>query len=372
MSVFSVDDLLRLSIFDGASILAGESGLGRDVKFIDFIEVPDAYRWLAKDTFIFTAGYAFRDTPDALTELIRVYLSGGVSGFGIKLGRFIDFLPDEIYEMANRAGFPIISLPEALPYAVIAKTVMREIFKREQEEPFKEGDWGEGLFLMDRDPDGAIDILEMHGWNRGRKVWALQINGSFPSVPALASRPHLLNFKDKTRIAVLAEEGETPDKFLEFLKSVTCGMFDTSLVSLYGPCLVEKLPLAFKKISDAQYVAISLGHTQGFFTYTQLELLTLVCRFVDKKSIIFCAQKLLSPLIEEDSRGHMELVRTLSVWLACERSVQRASSVLYIHRNTLRYRLNKIETFIPLNEDNLFLLRIALMFYCAPSTIHNK
>lgn len=370
--MFTVDDLLKLSIFDGAAVLAGESGLAREVKFIDFVEVPDAYRWLAKDTFIFTAGYAFRDTPDALTELIRVYLSGGVSGFGIKLGRFIDFLPDEIYDMANRAGFPVISLPEALPYAVIAKAVMREILKREQDEPFRARNFGEELFLMDRDPDEATEILEMQGWNRKRNVWALQINGTFPSVPALASRAHLLNFKDKTRIVVFAEEGEAPDKFLEFLKSGSRGLFNSSLVSLYGPCPVEKLPLAFKKVADAQFVAVSLGHKHGFFTYTQLELLALVCRFADKKSIIACAQKLLSPLIEEDARGHMELVRTLSVWLACERSVQSASAVLYIHRNTLRYRLNKIETLISLDEDNLFILRMALMFFCAPSTIRNK
>ena len=370
--MFTVEDLLKLSIFDGASVLAGEGGLGRKVKFIDFIEVPDAYRWLAKDTFIFTAGYAFRDTPDALTELIRVYLSGGVSGFGIKLGRFIDFLPDEIYVMANTAGFPIISLPEALPYAVIAKAVMREIFKDEQEEPFRESDWGEELFLMDRDPDGATDILEMRGWSREKRVWALQINGAFPSAPVLGARPHLLNFKDTTRIVVHAEADESPEKFAEFVKSGAQGIWDSSIVSMYGPCTVEKLPIAFKKASDAQNAALSLGHRHGLFNYRQVEQLALVSRFADKKSILTCAQKVLAPLIEEDARGHMELVRTLSVWLACERSVQRASAVLYIHRNTLRYRLNKIETLISLDEDNLFILRIALMFFCAPSTIPNK
>ena len=49
--MFTVEEMLKLSIFDGAEVLAGENGLSRKVKFIDFIEVPDAYRWLAKDTF---------------------------------------------------------------------------------------------------------------------------------------------------------------------------------------------------------------------------------------------------------------------------------------------------------------------------------
>ena len=90
--MFTVEEMLKLSIFDGAEVLAGENGLSRKVKFIDFIEVPDAYRWLAKDTFKFTTGYAFRETPGMLTELIRAYIGGNVSGFGIKLGRFIDAL----------------------------------------------------------------------------------------------------------------------------------------------------------------------------------------------------------------------------------------------------------------------------------------
>lgn len=366
--MFTVEEMLKLSIFDGASVLAGENGLSRKVKFIDFIEVPDAYRWLSKETFKFTTGYAFRETPGMLTELIRAYIGGNVSGFGIKLGRFIDSLPQEIYVMANAADFPLISLPESLPYAVIAKTVMREIFRCEQEYPFKGSDINEELFLIDRDPDGITEILEKQGWGRERKVWALQFSNSFFNIPALSSREYVLNFKEKTRVLAHAVKGETPHQFLEMLRADNNGLFDGTIVSLYGPTTVEKLPIAFKKTTEVQSVAAALGHSRGFFTYCQLELLTLIYRFADKKTILTCAQKVLQPLLDEDATGHMELVRTLSVWLACGRSVSAAAEELYIHRNTLRYRLNKIEELTSLAEDNLFILRTALMLYCAPCT----
>lgn len=68
----------------------------------------------------------------------------------------------------------------------------------------------------------------------------------------------------------------------------------------------------------------------------------------------------------------MELLRTLSGWLACGRSVSAAADELYIHRNTLRYRLNKIGELTSLAEDNLlFILRTALMPYCASCTTTN-
>lgn len=84
--MFTVEEMLKLSIFDGAEVLAGENGLSRKVKFIDFIEVPDAYRWPKIPSSSPPA--TLRETPGMLTELIRAYIgSGNVSGFGIKLGR---------------------------------------------------------------------------------------------------------------------------------------------------------------------------------------------------------------------------------------------------------------------------------------------
>lgn len=53
-------------------------------------------------------------------------------------------------------------------------------------------------------------------------------------------------------------------------------------------------------------------------------------------------------LEQYDYHNHTELTRTLQIYLSCERSIKRAAALLYIHRNTVLYRIDRI------NEMKLF------------------
>ena len=96
-----VGEMLRLPLFAEAEVIAGARGVDRYVCSVDVIEVPDAENWIIPDCFLFTTAYAFKDAPEALCRLIRAGIDRRVSGFGIKLGRFIDDLPIEAYRIAN-------------------------------------------------------------------------------------------------------------------------------------------------------------------------------------------------------------------------------------------------------------------------------
>jgi len=59
-------------------------------------------------------------------------------------------------------------------------------------------------------------------------------------------------------------------------------------------------------------------------------------------------------LLDRYDRAHgTEYCRTLYVWLACERNTVKAASVLYIHRNTLKNRLEHIQEIAPTDTDDL-------------------
>ncbi|MFE4667011.1 PucR family transcriptional regulator [Streptomyces sp. NPDC056716] len=53
-------------------------------------------------------------------------------------------------------------------------------------------------------------------------------------------------------------------------------------------------------------------------------------------------ERVLAPLLAHDRRTGGELLRSLVVYLDCDCSASRASAELFVHRNTLRYRLNLI------------------------------
>jgi DNA-binding PucR family transcriptional regulator len=67
-------------------------------------------------------------------------------------------------------------------------------------------------------------------------------------------------------------------------------------------------------------------------------------------------------LIEYDRRRRTALLDTLERYLAERRSVIESARALYIHPNTLRQRLGRIEelTGLALDEDDLLSLELAI------------
>jgi DNA-binding PucR family transcriptional regulator len=53
--------------------------------------------------------------------------------------------------------------------------------------------------------------------------------------------------------------------------------------------------------------------------------------------------RLLGPLAEYDTRHHAELLPTLKSFLACDGSWSVCASRMYVHVNTVRYRIGRIE-----------------------------
>ncbi|HEX4815299.1 MAG TPA: helix-turn-helix domain-containing protein, partial [Nonomuraea sp.] len=55
--------------------------------------------------------YPLRNTPQSLDRLVADLDERGLAALAIKLGRYLDELPDEMVEQADRLGFPLILLP---------------------------------------------------------------------------------------------------------------------------------------------------------------------------------------------------------------------------------------------------------------------
>ena len=73
---------------------------------------------------------------------------------------------------------------------------------------------------------------------------------------------------------------------------------------------------------------------------------------------------MLDPLRQYDSEHHVELVRTLSAYLRHGGNAVAAAGALYIHRNSMRYRLARIRALLALDiddPDTRLALRVALL-----------
>ena len=63
------------------------------------------------------------------------------------------------------------------------------------------------------------------------------------------------------------------------------------------------------------------------------------------------AQLLVAPLEREDSQRGNNLLATLRAYYACGARVDRTADALFLHRNSVRYRLDRIRSLLGLDID---------------------
>ncbi len=120
-------DVLRLEPFASARVVGGHAGLGRPVRAVNVMEVPDILDWVRADELLLTTAYPIRDDPVALDALVPRLAERGLAGIAVKPARYIKSIPPAMIEAAERYGFPVIELPGAASFNEIIQAVLTVI-----------------------------------------------------------------------------------------------------------------------------------------------------------------------------------------------------------------------------------------------------
>lgn len=93
---------------------------------------------------------------------------------------------------------------------------------------------------------------------------------------------------------------------------------------------VQALELAERLQTDAPLYIGDLGVYQ------------LILSLSDREKLLAFTEKTLGPLLEYDMRQHADLIKTLEAFFTCHGNLSQTAEMLIVHRNTLLYRMNRI------------------------------
>ncbi|WP_162142481.1 PucR family transcriptional regulator [Aneurinibacillus terranovensis] len=123
------------------------------------------------------------------------------------------------------------------------------------------------------------------------------------------------------------------------------------------------IPACFHKALEALRSGYQSKKTRFIQSYRVKELVELL-RMIPYKNLKQFYDNTLKGLADSTDREHMDLIQTIAVYLENNCLITETAKQLYIHRNTVSYRLNKCEEILgrSLKDPNEALkLRIALM-----------
>jgi len=155
-------DILQVDLLQGAEVLAGHKGLSNSIVSVNVMEVPDIIDWVRPGEFLLTTAFTFSDDVMALERLIPELKAKRVCGLGIKTQRYISEVPESVLRIANEINFPIIKVPQDVPYGELIKEIFNHII-------------GEQTRLLSRINDFNHTVREIMLRHEGMQAIAEQI-----------------------------------------------------------------------------------------------------------------------------------------------------------------------------------------------------
>lgn len=381
-----VSDLLKLPALEGVKVVAGCNRLDRKVEYVTVMEVPDIKRWLKGNDFLITSFYSVRKSEEEQCRLI-MDLADTCACVAVKTGQYVSDISDKVKETAERCGFPILEIPFEKTYIDMIVSIVNLIFEEEGRMEILE------KYVKDIIYENYTDEILMA--ERGRlfgfevdKDYFAAVNLSFQKryIPTEAEQKSL-RFLCRTLVQYLTQnesvrgcykislekgvllllEGEDVQK-LE--NSINYYLTEDRIKKMWTmghdkiSCAVGPVRKGMKGIRDTyslSYKAMHVGHklyqNQMLYSYDKLQ--------------IFCALE--EALMKDDGDlftsilepvKNQELLDTLMMYYMCGTNLEQVAEKMYTHKNTVKYRLNRIQEQIGLdlkNPDDNFRIYLAIL-----------
>lgn len=119
----SVEAALQLRVFDRTAVrvYAGQENMGRAVRLVHPVEIPDIAKFLSGGELLITAGLGLGRTPVEQRKSIQEISAAGASALVVELsGRAFSTMPPALIDEAQKLSFPLVGLSDEVAFVEVA------------------------------------------------------------------------------------------------------------------------------------------------------------------------------------------------------------------------------------------------------------
>lgn len=398
--MLTVGEALQLKALRKTKVVGGKKGLNRNIRYVTVMEVPDICQWLKGEDFILTSFYAVYDDLERQCEIIRQLNEVGSSALAIKTDRYIKNIPSEVKKTADKLKFPLIEIPKDVTYIDILTPLMQEILQREQNLRHREEYINEVIFGRYKNQYSMIERGKTLGYKLNEGLFTV-ISMDIDNFEKIAreynyNEEKLSNLKKEiyTYVLGIARDLKQNQLIINYMitrqsDSVTLILQNDSKKSSIGSCKKAISDISWYLEHYLRDIKITIGCSREGLGlegiqegYKQARIaIKLGKAFGGKKSYYHFNDMAIYNIIYEKCAENMEdiaiytlggiienkeLIKTLCIYFENNEDIGKASKYLFIHENTLRYRLNNIKTKTGLDVrqvDDKVKLYLGLMAY---------
>lgn len=366
MAMAKLRDLLKFRSLKKLELITASDSLDINVGTVTVMEVPDIIQWLRGEDFLITSLYSIGDDEEKQCRLLNDLINTRSACLAIKTGKYAHHISQKMIEIANSNHFPLLHIPYQLTYIDIImdamNVIMTESNRREMLgkyiadiifHPSSNGSMllEEGRLLkVDIENDFfqaivlEIDMEDHHGESTFRMV-KFSVDRLSNFTESLSDRIFCGDFKLEKGIMLLlySKEKCILEQYISFVLTEMRIILDTLPVPndwKAGIGTIHTKPAGIRRSYEESIQAIELGRImeaeKKIYKFRELELYSNLREILQNNSDSLFASIL-------GKLKNQELVDTLIIYFECNGNMDEAAARMYTHKNTIKYRLNKIK-----------------------------
>lgn len=374
-------ELLSLAALKDIQLVGGENGLDRIVDWIYFGDViddlEDGVNWINGNEIVIITGASVKGEYFQLQKMLPKYNSRGIAGILISIGKYFADIPQEIVDEANRLSLPVFMLPWEVKLVDATRSICNAIIANEVAEHESANILDSLLFGSLGSHEHLSQLLARANYSLNHSYRVCILDMKNVDHYAESGEKHILKTirLNLLRIAHSVFDYYTPKTFLSLkgnmlifliaseshstivhaIEQISSSMqksypllhFKSGVGKSYRH--PEKLPYSYQQAKQALQEALIDESIPSPVFYSEDDIYSLLFNIKDQELLRAYSEKILNPLYEYEKNNNLELLETLDCYLTHELRVSESAIALCVHKNTMKYRLAKIQEILSVN-----------------------
>ena len=357
------------------TLLAGEKGLSNIVSWVHMIETQEASTFLEGGEIAFTTGIGLNNSLSIL-ELVENIWEHHAAGVVLNIGPFLESIPQEVIDFGNAHDFPIFSVPWKIHIAEIMRIFSFAITKSDQASLEISAAFKNAIFFPQQEELYVVPLSQrgFHvNWNYYVCVIKL-VQKNDQTVPSKRLetvcgdvdnflrhrkfKKYAFCYNEHQLLAVLGNyAGENLALFLENLKEQLniCLLENENYYMGIGKSTksLRCLYKSYRQALSIQNLQQNNKISRSLISYSNMGIYKLLMGIEDRDILTEYYEKTILPIDEYDTKNNSDLCKVLRCYLKNNGSVKDTADELYVHRNTINYKLNKVSEILNLSLSSL-------------------
>ncbi len=386
------EEMIRLpELKNVLKLKAGAEGLTHPIRWIYFADclqcIRNEYRiedYIHGGEFVVLTNRSLTEDSIKLIELISRMQEYHIAALGINEGQ----ISEDMIEYCKANKLPLFELPEKFPLVDLSqimcqRLVLEQNHKNSAEQLFtsildaehlnRENVFAQARFL-NVDLSGEFRVIEFAYRKDKDSCDSLTIGQSISKIISAEfsrylSENMLMQLQTGTVLALVPSGRFSDEQLREVLGKIVDAASREYHTKLYigvgnSTGYLEDVRLSRNEASTAIKVADITNADDPIYFYKDQGLYTLISKISDDKFLDEFVERNIGRLIHTDEIHDGSLCETLENYLNHNCNAKHTAEFMYLHRNTLNYRLNKIQELLGRDLDDIescLTLKLAFM-----------